>query len=173
MARLLVRIQLRPFWPYSSAGRALKVVFTLLVAQFFADVAQRLECDLAKVDVEGSNPFIRLGGKMADFCQQCSFELFGDDFKELAGLSTEEDTKNGLYPVVICEGCGYIQVDHEGKCVSEDCLSRHSKPDYKLQKAEKPTEDQLSCSTCSTNGQCCEDGRCATEKKPSGEIESF
>ena len=74
---------------------------------------------------------------MADFCQQCSLELFGDDYQELAGLSTAEDTAKGLFPVVICEGCGFIQVDHEGKCVSEDCLSGHNKKGYELKAAEK------------------------------------
>jgi len=60
---------------------------------------------------------------MADFCYQCTKEMFGNPEKnDLKGLSTPEDTKNGLYPVVICEGCGHIQVDHEGKCVSPDCI---------------------------------------------------
>ena len=34
--------------------------YRALVLLIFADVAQRLECDLAKVDVVGSNPIIRL-----------------------------------------------------------------------------------------------------------------
>jgi hypothetical protein len=59
---------------------------------------------------------------MADFCKQCSEQMFGKDFKELANLSTEEDTKNKMFCVVICEGCGTIQVDHEGNCVTENCL---------------------------------------------------
>lgn len=62
---------------------------------------------------------------MADFCKQCSIELFGKDLKELAGLSTEEDTKEGLYPIVLCEHCGIIQVDHLGQCVSPDCYEKH------------------------------------------------
>ena len=64
---------------------------------------------------------------MADFCQQCSIELFGVDHKDLAGLSSEEDTKEGLYCVVLCEGCGAIQVDHRGKCVTVGCLKQHNK----------------------------------------------
>jgi len=70
---------------------------------------------------------------MADFCKQCSIEMFNKDFKELANLSTEEDTKNGLFPMVLCEGCGYIQVDHTGVCVSEDCL-RKGHPEYEKTK---------------------------------------
>jgi len=59
---------------------------------------------------------------MADFCKQCSIENFGEDFGDLADLSTEESTKMGLFPVALCEGCGLILVDHTGKCVSSDCL---------------------------------------------------
>jgi hypothetical protein len=59
---------------------------------------------------------------MADFCRQCSEELFGRDFGDLKGLTTEEDTKKKLYTdVVICEGCGFIQVNHLGECISTDC----------------------------------------------------
>ena len=62
---------------------------------------------------------------MADFCKQCSIKEFGEDFQDLAGFSTETDTKDGLFPVVMCEGCGPIQVDHTGKCVSCDCIEKH------------------------------------------------
>jgi hypothetical protein len=64
---------------------------------------------------------------MADFCKQCSEEHFGEDFKELAGLSTEERVKEGYYAVVMCEGCGPIQVDVEGRCISSDCVLQHGK----------------------------------------------
>lgn len=57
---------------------------------------------------------------MADFCKQCSIEMFGEDFRELADLSTEEDTKNGLFCYALCENCGTIQVDHEGIRVDDD-----------------------------------------------------
>lgn len=61
---------------------------------------------------------------MAEFCAQCSDELFSmpSDFK---GLSTVEDTENNLFPIVLCEDCGPIQVDHEGNCISYDCGKRH------------------------------------------------
>lgn len=58
---------------------------------------------------------------MADFCRQCSLEHFGEDFRELAGMSTPEDTAKGLFTVNICEGCGFVLVDHEGECVDPDC----------------------------------------------------
>lgn len=61
---------------------------------------------------------------MADFCKQCSEETFGEDFGDLAGLSNPWHTLYRLYPVVLCEGCGPIQVDHTGKCIG-DCLEKH------------------------------------------------
>jgi hypothetical protein len=58
---------------------------------------------------------------MADFCKQCSEELFGKDFGDLKGLISEEEVKKGFGAVVICESCGYTLVDHEGRCVASDC----------------------------------------------------
>lgn len=62
---------------------------------------------------------------MADFCKQCSEDIFGEDFGDMAGLSTQQDTVNKLYPVVLCEDCGPCQVDHTGTCVSLDCYKKH------------------------------------------------
>ncbi len=63
---------------------------------------------------------------MADFCQQCSIALFGEDFGDFAGASSPEDTAQGLYAFALCEGCGMTQVDHAGLCVAPDCLERHN-----------------------------------------------
>jgi hypothetical protein len=57
---------------------------------------------------------------MADFCKQCSLDIFGEDFRELAGL--DKDPNDDLYPVVLCEGCGPIQVNNDGECISKDCF---------------------------------------------------
>jgi hypothetical protein len=62
---------------------------------------------------------------MADFCKQCSLEIFGEDFGDLAGLIPEELVKTGVRVVALCEGCGPIQVDYEGRCISPDCLEQH------------------------------------------------
>ena len=63
---------------------------------------------------------------MADFCMQCAFEMWGLGIpNDLIGLSTEEDTKNGLYAVVLCESCGPTQVDHTGKCIAPYCYMKH------------------------------------------------
>jgi hypothetical protein len=59
---------------------------------------------------------------MADFCQQCSLRLFGKDFRDLAELITRDEVAKGLMAIVLCEGCGPIGVDHEGRCVVKDCL---------------------------------------------------
>lgn len=52
---------------------------------------------------------------MADFCKQCSEEMFGEDFGDLRGLSGPHDTH------VICEGCGPTVVDAEGRCIGGAC----------------------------------------------------
>lgn len=64
---------------------------------------------------------------MADFCKQCSFDMWGEDYGDMKGLSTEEHSKSGLFSLVLCEDCGPCQVDHEGSCVSEDCFKCHGK----------------------------------------------
>ena len=52
---------------------------------------------------------------MADFCKECSIEMWGSDTGDLAGLITKEEVDQGMGVPVICEGCGVILVDHEGK----------------------------------------------------------
>jgi hypothetical protein len=57
---------------------------------------------------------------VADFCKKCSIDIFGKDFGELAGLCNEDQLA-----LTICEGCGVVQVNHLGECVSKDCAKRH------------------------------------------------
>lgn len=61
---------------------------------------------------------------MADFCKQCSERLFAVDFGDLKDITTPGMTVAGFFVTALCEGCGTIQVDHTGKCVSKDCLER-------------------------------------------------
>ena len=54
---------------------------------------------------------------MADFCQRCSIDIFGEDFKELANLC-----KEGEVVSAICEGCDHdpgfcCKVNHLGQCM--------------------------------------------------------
>lgn len=51
---------------------------------------------------------------MADFCKQCSEEL-GFLNQDLTNLC-----EKGWFIQVLCEGCGYIYVDHDGHCMG--CL---------------------------------------------------
>lgn len=62
---------------------------------------------------------------MSDYCKQCSLAMFGRDFYDLAYLSTPADTRAGQFPVVLCESCGPIQVDHTGFCICIDCYEGH------------------------------------------------
>jgi len=51
---------------------------------------------------------------MADFCKQCSEDIFGFDTKDHAhGQSVEE----GYGYSRICEGCGFTMTDHNGVCL--------------------------------------------------------
>lgn len=59
---------------------------------------------------------------MADFCHQCSLEIFGEDYKDL--IVHSEIPYALLY--TICEGCGETVVDAEGVCLG-DCLEGQGK----------------------------------------------
>lgn len=64
---------------------------------------------------------------MADFCRQCSLEIFDHDHGDMANITTEKSQAKDLYALVLCEGCGPIQVDHKGNCISLDCFKSHGK----------------------------------------------
>ncbi len=63
---------------------------------------------------------------MADFCQQCSIETWGEDTKDLAGISSADDTAAELFPVLLCESCGPVQVDHTGRRIHDPGLAAAS-----------------------------------------------
>ena len=52
---------------------------------------------------------------MADFCQQCSVEIFQKDYRELANLCKEGELVQAL-----CENCGSCIVNHNGTCIMDD-----------------------------------------------------
>ena len=58
---------------------------------------------------------------MAEFCQECSIDTFGTDFKEFANALPESKYTEEVGALVLCESCGPIVVDINGKCVSPDC----------------------------------------------------
>lgn len=59
---------------------------------------------------------------MADFCRQCVKDLWGEDASDFVNITPEKDWSAGKAVQVLCEGCGWIQVNPEGECVSEDCM---------------------------------------------------
>ena len=61
---------------------------------------------------------------MADFCKQCSLEVWGEDSKDLAELCDEDQLIS-----VLCEGCGSTVVNSKGICISKDCLEKHGEKD--------------------------------------------
>lgn len=59
---------------------------------------------------------------MADFCTQCTKEIYGEadsDFKDLCPPTVD-------HILVLCEGCGHTHVNREGDCVDPQC-ARHGK----------------------------------------------
>lgn len=52
-------------------------------------------------------------------------DVFGEDTGDMAGISKPEDTAAGLYATALCEDCGYVQVDHEGNCISHSSKPGH------------------------------------------------
>lgn len=63
---------------------------------------------------------------MADFCMQCSIEMFGRDTGDLAHLRPDDEPlKEGYGYLVLCEGCGATMVNELGECIAKDCLKKH------------------------------------------------
>tara|TARA_Y100001963_G_scaffold118777_1_gene165541 strand:- start:132 stop:314 length:183 start_codon:yes stop_codon:yes gene_type:complete len=57
---------------------------------------------------------------MADFCLDCTHEMFGDEFpSDFKGLLSQEEFEEGYLLPVLCEGCGYIWVDPQGQKIEE------------------------------------------------------
>lgn len=63
---------------------------------------------------------------MADFCRQCSLENWGIDDHDYP--RDRQPLQPGEGYRQICEGCGFIWVDHEGNCIAtgkEGCRKGH------------------------------------------------
>jgi len=58
---------------------------------------------------------------MAEFCRGCSKDLNLPGV-DLEGVTSQEEWDKGKAALVVCEGCGSIQVDPKGNCVSGDCF---------------------------------------------------
>lgn len=60
---------------------------------------------------------------MAEFCVQCA-KKFGFNEDDFEGLTSPEEWVKGRAAIVLCEECGPIQVDPDGRCVV-DCRLHH------------------------------------------------
>ena len=65
---------------------------------------------------------------MAEFCSACSKDIFKRDGHDFRGLTSDRYFRRGLACVVLCEGCGVIQVDPNGQCLS--ACSRRNYPGH-------------------------------------------
>lgn len=79
---------------------------------------------------------------MADFCKECSIELFGKDLQELAQLLPKENYDDFNGAGAICEGCGYITVNYEGECRSASCPRHGMRNLQLLNDASRRIEDE-------------------------------
>ncbi len=55
---------------------------------------------------------------MADFCLECTEELFGQQYarvNDFRNLISKEEYERDYVMRVLCEGCGWIIVDHNGR----------------------------------------------------------
>lgn len=58
---------------------------------------------------------------MADFCKQCSIDVFGKDTKDMA----DDTLPDGHVMLALCEDCGMTYVNAAGECVT-DCDKHHA-----------------------------------------------
>lgn len=57
---------------------------------------------------------------MADFCKQCSIAIFDRDYGDMANLLKPSEYDEDYGALVLCECCGPIVVDIDGKRMSKD-----------------------------------------------------
>jgi ferredoxin len=74
---------------------------------------------------------------MADYCAQCSEELFGPEFADgdlRPNGSYKPDAFGmqmaGLFYSELCEGCGACLVDWQGRCIG-GCAVKHHKDRFR------------------------------------------
>jgi hypothetical protein len=62
---------------------------------------------------------------MADFCKQCWWEIFHEDRTDFDHFGKDKPPLEPGYGYpALCEGCGIILVDDQGRCISDDCLMK-------------------------------------------------
>lgn len=66
---------------------------------------------------------------MADFCLQCNLALYFGPHSDFAWLAKDGPLPPGVGYGVLCEGCGFIRVDHLGRCMGDPgCIEKHIPP---------------------------------------------
>lgn len=65
---------------------------------------------------------------MADFCHECTFEMFGEGYAPFNDM-TNPDLGDDFMQSVLCEGCGYINVDKFGRKLHWDEKTVSNVPD--------------------------------------------
>ena len=62
---------------------------------------------------------------MAEWCKQCSDEMFGEEHKEYE--TYDEPVKPGYHYPLLCEGCGPTGVNEKGECINPNCKKHGEK----------------------------------------------
>ena len=58
---------------------------------------------------------------MAYFCRQCSINIFGKDYGDLKGITSEESWAAHRAAYALCENCGYVKefVERVGSLIQD------------------------------------------------------
>jgi hypothetical protein len=79
---------------------------------------------------------------MAEFCKQCADEL-GFPESDFKGACKEIELDEDVGFVVVCEGCGFVLVDHLGQCMGNSgCLKKHETPKKVYRRWEEIEEER-------------------------------
>ena len=68
------------------------------------------------------------GDIMADWCKQCSDEMFGEEHPFYQ--TYDKPAPPGRAYMILCEGCGIITVNQQGECNDPSCTLHNSSTGY-------------------------------------------
>ena len=60
---------------------------------------------------------------MAEYCKQCSDDMFGESHKFYPTFDVVAPPGQGY--TVLCEVCGPTLVNEKGECIDPECLKKH------------------------------------------------
>jgi hypothetical protein len=62
---------------------------------------------------------------MAEFCRQCQWEIFDEEYSDFDHFGRNKPPLEPGYGYpALCEGCGPTLVDDTGACMADDCLAK-------------------------------------------------